>query len=184
MSNVPEFNDRGLLPSGDYRATFEELRNSMLVHGPKLGKSGKWDRKWRLKLIENCEKLVNQLWQTGITEIYLNGSFVEEKDHPNDIDGYFECDFSEFVSGHVQRELNKIDEHKVWTWDPKARRSYHGYVKKQLPMWHIYRVELYPHYGNPSGLTDQHGNPMTFPAAFRCKRSNGTPKGIIKVVSN
>lgn len=184
MSVIPDFNSRGLLSPGDYEVTFDELKSSIMVHGPGSGGSANWDHEWRLKLIDNCEKLVNQLHQIGITEIFLNGSFVEAKDHPNDIDGYFECDFSEFVSGHIQRELNKIDKHKVWTWDPKARRSYHGYVKKQLPMWHIYRVEFYPHYGNPSGLTDQHGNPMTFPAAFRCKRSNGRPKGIIKIVPN
>jgi len=183
MSNIPDFNGQGLLPEGDYEVTFDELRASTLVTGPVPG-SDNWDSEWRLKLIDNCEKLVNQLYQVGITEIFLNGSFVEEKDHPNDIDGYFECDFSEFVSGHIERELNKIDEHKAWTWDKKERRAYRGYVKKQLPMWHIYRVELYPHYGNLSGLTDQHGNPLTFPAAFRCKRSNGTPKGIIKIVPN
>src|SRR5699024_3345077 len=152
-------------------------------HGPNRQNPGTWDSRWRLKLIDNCEILVNQLRQTGITEIFLNGSFVEEKDHPNDIDGYFECGFSAFVSGQIQRELNKIDEHKVWTWDRNSRRAYRGYVKKQLPMWHIYRVEFYPHYGNPSGLTDKHGNPMTFPAACRCKRSSGTPKGIVKIVS-
>lgn len=184
MHKIPNFDDRGLLPPGDYEVTFEELRNSILVNGSSLKKSNNWDSKWRLKLIDNCEILVNQLYQIGITAIFLNGSFVEEKDHPNDIDGYFECDFSEFVSGQVQRELNKIDKHKVWTWDKNARRVYRGYLKKQLPMWHIYRVEFYPHYGNPSGLTDEHGNPMTFPAAFRCKRSNGIPKGIVKIVSN
>lgn len=115
MSAIPDFNSRGLLPPGDYEVTFKELRSSILVDGPDSGISASWDREWRLKLIDNCEKLVNQLHQIGITEIFLNGSFVEEKDHPNDIDGYFECDFAEFVSGHVQRELNKIDEHKVWT---------------------------------------------------------------------
>lgn len=173
-----------MLPKGDYEVTFDEFRDSILVHGPDGSGLNNWDSRWRLTLIDNCEKLVNQLYQVGVTEIFLNGSFVEEKDHPNDIDGYFECDFSKFVSGQIKRELNKIDEHKVWTWNKDERRAYRGYVKKQLPMWHIYRVELYPHYGNPSGLTDKHGNPMTFLAAFRCKRSNGLPKGIIKIVSN
>src|SRR5699024_3253411 len=122
MSKIPDFNDRGLLPPGDYEVTLGELRNSILVHGPNRQNPGTWDSRWRLKLIDNCEILVNQLRQTGITEIFLNGSFVEEKDHPNDIDGYFECGFSAFVSGQIQRELNKIDEHKVWTWDRNSRR--------------------------------------------------------------
>lgn len=108
MNKIPNFNDRGLLPPEDYEVTFGELRNSILVNGPGPKKNSSWDSKWRLKLIANCEILVNQLYQTGITEIFMNGSFVEEKDHPNDIDGYFECAFSKFVSGQVQRELIKL----------------------------------------------------------------------------
>jgi hypothetical protein len=184
MGVLPDFNENGLLPARDYELTFDELKDSILVYGSRLSRTEHWDSEWRLKLINNCEELVNQLRQIGIEEIFLDGSFVEQKDHPNDIDGYFECDFTQFVSGHIQRELNKIDPHKVWTWNRKERKAYKGYVKKQLPMWHIYRVELYPHYGNFSGITDNYGNPMTFPAAFRCKRSNGMPKGIIKIVSD
>jgi len=46
-------------------------------------------------------------------------------------------------------------------------------------MWHQYRVELYPHYGQNSGITDVHGNPEMFPAAFRKDRTTGKEKGII-----
>jgi len=49
-------------------------------------------------------------------------------------------------------------------------------------MWHKYRVELYPHYGQSSGITDIHGNPEMFPAAFRKDRTTGKEKGIIKIV--
>ncbi len=183
MGKLPEFNDDGLLPPGDYELTFDELRNSKLVQGPKQSSNNtNWDEEWRFQLVNNCELLVNELRQIGITEIFINGSFVEAKDHPNDIDGYFECDFSRFVSGEIQQELNKINPHKVWTWDPNDRRSYSNYVKKQLPMWHFYRVEFYPHYGNLSGITDQHGNQMQFPAAFRCDRVTGKLKGIVKLI--
>jgi len=49
-------------------------------------------------------------------------------------------------------------------------------------MWHKYRVELYPHYGQESGIKDEFGNDMTFPAAFRKSRNGDTPKGIIKII--
>lgn len=180
---IHTFNSDGLLPPGDYKMNLDEIRESILVKGPEDG-SENWDQKWRLQLINNCEILVEQLVRVGIIEIYINGSFVEDKDHPNDIDGYFECEFSKFVSGNLKRELNKIDPHKAWTWDPGARRAYRGYVKRQLPMWHFYRVEFYPHYGNLSGIKDKYGNDMTFPSAFRINRSNDKPKGIIKIVTS
>jgi len=86
--------------------------------------------------------MCSQLWSVGIEEVYLDGSFTEAKAHPNDIDGYFEFDAGRVATGELQRELNKIDPKKCWTWDPEERRSYRGYAKKQLPMWHAYRVEL------------------------------------------
>jgi len=89
---------------------------------------------------------------------------------------------TEFASGHIERELNKRDPYKIWTWDSSSRRSYRGYMKKQLPMWHKYRVEFYPHYGQDSGITDRHENPELFPAAFRKCRTTNREKGIIKIV--
>ena len=81
------------------------------------------------------------MWQVGITEIFADGSFVEDKDHPNDIDGYFNCDLKHLASGRLEQELNLLDPHKVWTWDPASRRKALGFSKRQLPMWHRYRVE-------------------------------------------
>ena len=57
-----------------------------------------------------------------------------------------------------------------------------GYTKKQLPMWHKYRVELYPHFGQISGIKDEFNNDLQFPAAFRKTRDTFQPKGIIKII--
>tara|TARA_R100001143_G_scaffold44720_1_gene40088 strand:- start:3943 stop:4497 length:555 start_codon:yes stop_codon:yes gene_type:complete len=176
------FNKYGLLPKGDYEYNFKELRKSIFVKGPQNPSISSWDTQWRKHLVNQAEILINQLWDIGITEIWLDGSFAEAKPHPNDIDGYFECDIADIASGYIERELNKRDPHKIWTWDSSARRNYRGYVKKQLPMWHQYRVELYPHYGQNSGITDKHGNEELFPAAFRKDRTNHKEKGIIKLV--
>jgi hypothetical protein len=176
------FNKYGLLPKGDYEFTFTELHNSIFVNGPEKPAIPNWDKKWRVYLVKQAEILVNQLWDVGINEIWFDGSFAEAKPHPNDIDGYFECDISDFASGYPERELNKRDPYKIWTWRSSDRRSYRGYTKKQLPMWHQYRVELYPHYGQSSGITDKHGNPEMFPAVFRKDRRTGKEKGIIKLV--
>lgn len=179
--SIPSFKD-GLLPIGDYEATFEELRASILVNGCGELKNG-WDAQWRNQLVTNLEIMVQQLWQVGVDNIFIDGSFVEDKDHPNDIDGYFECDFNYYINGALQQELNLLDADKVWTWAPETRRPYQGYPKKQLPMWHKYRVELYPHWpGLNSGITDTYGNELEFPAAFRLSRRDDRPKGVIKII--
>lgn len=183
MSTIPPFDERGLLPPGDFAVTFDEVRASPLVHGPPAGMEG-WDRGWRAHLVAQAEALVGQLWAVGIEDVFLDGSFVEAKLHPNDIDGYFVCDVRRFASGELQRALNALDPHGIWTWDPAARRPYRGYTKRQLPMWHAYRVELYPHYSEfqTSGITDARGRPLTFPSAFRTRRLTDEEKGIVRVL--
>jgi hypothetical protein len=176
---LPPFNEHGLLPRGDYVLTIGQLAESFLVSGTSAGTT--WDASWRRHLVENLGVLVGQLWGVGITEIFVDGSFVEDKDHPNDIDGYFVCDLKRFASGDLERDLNLLDPHKCWTWDPAQRHPHPGYPKKQLPMWHQYRVELYPHYGQFSGIHDKFGNELEFPSAFRLSRRNGQPRGIIKI---
>jgi hypothetical protein len=177
---LPPFTADGLLPPGDYELTLDELRGSRLVVG--LGEvQPHWDADWRGRLVDNLELLVTQLWQVDVREIFIDGSFVEDKDHPNDIDGYFVCTLESLATGELQRRLNLLDPHKVWTWDPHERRAFPGYPKKQLPMWHQYRIELYPHFGQLSGIRDRFGNELEFPAAFRLSRRTGSPRGVVKI---
>ncbi|MFA6033488.1 MAG: hypothetical protein WC889_11370 [Myxococcota bacterium] len=178
---LPGFTTDGLLPPGDYELTLGELRTSLLVVGPGQFFPN-WDSAWRNQLVSNLEVMVRQLWEVDISEIFIDGSFVEDKEHPNDIDGYFACDMMELASGRLQNRLNLLDPHKVWTWDPAARKSFRGYPKKQLPMWHVYRVELYPHFGQLSGIRDRYGNELEFPSAFRISRRDGRQRGIVKII--
>jgi len=178
---LPGFTSEGHLPAADYELTLDELRSSMLVTGPSSGYPN-WDRSWRVQLVDNLAILVNQLWQVGVDDIFIDGSFVEDKEHPNDIDGYFVCEMMELATGKLQDKLNLLDPHKIWTWDPATRRPYRGYPKRQLPMWHAYRVELYPHVGQLSGICDKYGNELEFPSAFRLSRRDGEPRGIIKII--
>jgi hypothetical protein len=87
----------------------------------------------------------------------------------------------ELATGTLQNKLNLLDPHKVWTWDPATRQPFRGYPKKQLPMWHVYRVELYPHFGQGSGIRDRYENELEFPSAFRLSRRDGQLRGIIKI---
>ncbi len=180
LQPLPSFNSEGLLPVGDYELSLDELKTSWLVTGENL-QSTTWDSEWRRKLVDNLEVMTLQLWQVGVTEIYIDGSFVEDKDRPNDIDGYFVIDVEKFEESVAK--LNQLDKWSVWTWSLKSRTQYKNYPKLQLPMWHKYRVELFPEFGQLSGIKDEFGNNQIFPAAFRRARRNGTPKGIIKIQS-
>ncbi len=182
MGAFPAFTDDGVLPPGDYALTLSDLATSPLVTGfPDAASS--WDRAWRAHLVRNLGILVDQLSRVGCDAIFADGSFVEDKEHPNDIDGYFECDVRYFVSGDLERDLNALDPHKVWTWDPRSRRWDADSGKAQLPMWFVYRVELYPHIGQLSGIIDRFGHPLQFPSAFRLSRRASIPKGIVRVIS-
>ena len=181
IGSLPPFTADGLLPQGDYVLTLGELQTSCLVTGEGVT-SPTWDGAWRAHLVASLEVLVHQLWQLGIDQIFVNGSFVEDKDHPNDIDGYFECEARYLLSGQLQSDLNALDPYKVWTWGPASRRPDPNSTKRQLPMWHQYRVELYPHLpGLPSGIKDRFGNDLEFPSAFRLSRRGDLPRGIIRI---
>ena len=184
MGELPAFTEDGVLPPGDWDLSFGDLRASYLVKGP--GEDcPNWDAGWRAVLVDNLETLVRELWEAGIDEVFVDGSFVEDKEHPNDIDGYFECDWQRLVSGELQDALNQQDPHRIWSWDPAERRPYRGYPKMQLPMWHQYRVELYPHTPGLIAGVDHRGHALEFPSWFRLSRrplpSGEEEKGIVKI---
>ena len=174
---LPPFNADGLLPPGDYALTVGELAVSPLVFGH--GDGSNWDVPWRGQLVHNLATMFRHLQQVGIHEVFVDGSFAENKPHPNDIDGYFVCDPDFCMSGELEAQLQAID--PVWTWDPARRYSPRTGGKRQLPMWHKYRVELFPHIGQGIGVVDQFGHELEFPSAFRLSRSF-LPKGIIRLV--
>ena len=168
MKLPAHFTGQGLLPPGDYEVTINELLASLLANGP-LAKDENWDSNWRRQLVINLAILANQLWSVGIVNVFIDGSFVEEKNHPNDIDGYFECDLLNF--SNLLNELNRIDPYRSWTWPEDDHPK----------MWHVYKVELFPHFGQKCGIDDVTGYPLEFPAAFRQSR-DFQKKGIVKLI--
>jgi hypothetical protein len=69
---IPQFTDDGLLPPGVHQTDLEELKE-------KMG----WSRK-RRELLEGLEEALELMASCGVVRVYLDGSFVTDKDRPND----------------------------------------------------------------------------------------------------
>jgi hypothetical protein len=75
---IPQFTDEGLLPPGIHETDLEELRE-------KMG----WSRK-RQGLLGGLGEALELMASCGVARVYLDGSFVTDKDRPNDIDGCYD----------------------------------------------------------------------------------------------
>jgi hypothetical protein len=175
---LPRSNDAGLLPPGDYELTIDQLKTSMLVVGPRANDAA-WDFNRRMQLVSSLELLAGQLWQVGITSpICIGGSFVEDRSAPRDIDGYFYCDDREFLSGRLEARLNQIDPYRTWNWKPNSMTP-DARGTKRYPLWHRYRVDLFPNIGQGTGIFDDAGNERNFYSLMRWSRRVAALRGVI-----
>jgi len=88
-------------------------------------------RQTDMGLVRDLDLLVRQLWQISITDVYVDGSFVEDKDRPRDIDGYFLCNRAPLASGRLEEQMNRIDPLARWTWNG-TRRKWDEESRKRL----------------------------------------------------
>ena len=73
MAGLPPFTDDGLLPTADYELSLSDLKASALVLGSGVPRrSCSWDSDWREQLVDNLAVLVEQLWQVGVTEVFVD----------------------------------------------------------------------------------------------------------------
>lgn len=91
---IPGFTDEGLLTPGVHETDLEELKE-------KMG----WSRK-RRELLEGLEEALALMASCGVARVYLDGSFVTDKDRPNDVDGCY--DLSEDVTVEDLRRLAPV----------------------------------------------------------------------------
>ena len=177
---IPRFTAYGVLPH-DGVATLKELRLSHLVTGEGSGSVG-WDAAWRGELVNRVGHVFELFMIAGgVTEFWLDGSFVEAVDRPGDVDAYFTLrDPREWLT--LPDRLNALDEGELWTWETATRRVHPGSIHPKPPFWGKYRVDIYPDLGRPSGIFDADGNALTFAQAFRQQRVTYSPRGIVHLV--
>lgn len=76
---IPNFNEAGELPPGEHEATLGEIAE-------RFGKSNPQRR----KLMAGLRKAARNLFGANVRNIWVDGSFVTNKAHPNDIDGVWD----------------------------------------------------------------------------------------------
>jgi hypothetical protein len=148
---IPKFNENGYLPEGIHDATFAEFQQRFVWNGK------------RLQLLDGLRQVVRQLWDAGVEEIYIAGSFITAAPLPNDVDGYW-----------VYRkgiDLSKIDpvilNMNIHVLDPISGR-YVRMIKLK------YGCEFFMHSRNaiPKGITC---------AEFFAFSRDGVPRGTIRL---
>lgn len=76
---IPDFDDNGNLPLGIHRATWREIdaRFGQTLH--------------RQRLLEGLRTALESLKAAGCKKVYLDGSFVTDREVPGDFDGCWEA---------------------------------------------------------------------------------------------
>ncbi len=75
---IPELNDFGLLPVGEYVCTTEEIRFAF---------GDIFDKEHRQRFCDELEDLISEILPLNIAiELIINGSFTTSKERPEDID--------------------------------------------------------------------------------------------------
>ncbi|MFQ5565548.1 MAG: hypothetical protein ACE5EU_04215 [Paracoccaceae bacterium] len=76
---IPEFNELGELPPGEHEATLDEIEQ-------RFGSANAVRR----RLMGGLRRAAANLAAAGVRKIWVDGSFITSKAHPNDIDGVWD----------------------------------------------------------------------------------------------
>ena len=139
---IPKTNDAGLLPEGIHWATWAEVEERFAITD------------WRRTLTDGARRAADNLKASGCKTLYLDGSYVTDKEHPSDFDG---CWDTTGVSGQ------SLDPVLLSFGNRRAaqKAKYHG--------------ELFP----SSIVADERGT--TYLEFFQRDKQTAKPKGIIAI---
>lgn len=145
---IPKLNENGLLPNGIHECTIEEVKE-------KFGQFHSSDK--RQLLFNNLVKYIKELKETGIGKyLIINGSFVTNKEIPNDIDILL------VLNDNV--DLNK--EVPPFKYNVRSK----SYIKKNYPFDFFWGFDNHDSSLKPIKLFQ------------RVKLKPGLSKGILKVI--
>ncbi len=137
---IPALQENGELPPGEHLASLDEVET---VYGSFTER--------RKLLMRGLRNAVSSFELSGVRRLWINGSFVTDKDEPNDIDGCWEY-------------TSSVDTEKL---DPVFLRSRKDMKEK-------YGLDFFI-----SNVVEA-GSGLPFPKFFQVNR-DGDPKGIVVV---
>jgi len=85
---IPQFDKNRNLPPGIYKVTLDDIEDQLT-----------WNEK-RKELFTGLSLAISNLKSANVKRVWIDGSFVTNKDEPNDIDGCWEYDLG-------------VDDHKL-----------------------------------------------------------------------
>ncbi len=136
--SIPALQVNGELPPGEYQASLDEIET---VYGSSTHR--------RKSLMRKLRKAANNFEISGVRTLWINGSFITDKNEPNDIDGCWE--YTPLVSS------DKLD--PVFLGSREGMKNRYG-----LDFFIANIIEA--------------GSGLPFPKFFQINR-HGDPKGII-----
>lgn len=138
---IPTLNEKGELPPGDYNASLDEI-------DARFGRANKRRR----ELMRGLRAATANLAKTGVRKIWVDGSFVTDKEYPNDIDGVWET--------HEQIDLTVLDP---------------VFLGKRVAMKKKYGLDFFPD-------VIEAGSGLPFPAFFQINRDGEPKGILIVIV--
>lgn len=99
---IPPFDERGNLPPGVHLARWTEV----------LDRFG--GNQWRRDLLDRIERVVRDLQRAGCRHVWLDGSFVTDKESPGDFDLCYDL---------ATTDLDLLDSALL---DPRSAKQIHG----------------------------------------------------------
>jgi hypothetical protein len=151
---IPDFDEEtGYLPLGIHDASLQEIRERLT-----------WSDA-RRRLFSRFEEVLRQLFDAGVDEVFIGGSFATGAPAPNDIDAFWP-----FKAG---LDLSKIDP-VLLNMDERVRDPATG--KRVRPMKLKYGVELFVRIGPNARI-----NGKLFHEFFGRSR-DGLARGLIRLV--
>jgi len=141
---IPDFTNEGLLPGGIHWCTWKEF----------IDRYG-WST-YRMLLITGLKEAISNLHNAGCPVIYINGSFVTDREIPND----FDCCW----------EVNGVDPNRL---DPVLLDFRNMRAAQKMK----YMGELFP----SSFLANTNNPQMRFLEFFQQDKATGLRKGIVAI---